>query len=274
MSIGFNKWINSDGSSSDIKLWFEPFDKTGSKETLVKESDLPTIPNVASNNLQETLLVNVVESVKLSNSMDHSQIEFEKRSRRIRWILVGTDFTFALGAGMTVAYIPIFLTERYNFSPLALCVVTAGIPFAQGFWTKVADKCAKYIGAKWTLFIFHAVGTLCLFFFSFAIYIVPLDYFPSDKQYLAWVLMGGVAIFRSATLNCCAGISQNMLMAHVDDSNKTAFNSIECINTATWTGSAMLGGLLISLRDFETCFFITSSIYIFACAWTLFLPTK
>lgn len=211
----------------------------------------------------------------LSNDMSLNTALIEKsandmaKSRRTRWTLVATELLFMSGAGAVVAFLPVFLKETYNMSPSALLLVSLFTLLTNAILTKLCDYLSSKIGAKWSIVFFSLSGTACMFTLATTQY---WNMGESSDSLGIQILVGLVCVLRSSLLNSTAGVQDSLLMDHVDDQDKTAFNGVECLNTATWVGSAVIGGLLIEWHGYYLCFFSTGVIYLLACIGLLSLP--
>ena len=67
-------------------------------------------------------------------------------------------------------------------------------------------------------------------------------------------------LVRSWLMNCTAGLTKSVLNDYVPKKSRGRWNSLESINSFSWSGSAMLGGFLIDSYGYRTTFMITASL--------------
>jgi MFS family permease len=110
----------------------------------------------------------------------------------------------------------------------------------------------KRLGRATTAVLLDAAGTATLF--SMSIHSNTL-----------WT---NVILFqvRTAALNAGYPTQRAILMDVVPKSDRGKWNALESVTTFTWTGSAALGGLLITTHDYRFTFMITGILYVLATA--------
>ena len=187
------------------------------------------------------------------------------QSRKIRWILIITDLIFMFGAGMSVAYLPLFLKLEWEMSTITLSIIYVLYSIINSIFTKLCDITSRNIGPKWTLFLFRFSGTLLSLFLA-------VTYYWHSRSDLSRVILSIVCILRSGFFNSTSGISSSLLMDHTPDHSRSKWNAVECINSATWAGSSVLGGVIIWWKGYYVCFLITAVVYFIGCLGILQIP--
>ena len=66
-------------------------------------------------------------------------------------------------------------------------------------------------------------------------------------------------------MNCAKPLERSILMDAVVREDRGKWNSLESLMSASWSGSAVLGGFLSDFRGYRFCFLVTGCVYAFAC---------
>mmetsp|Transcript_133663 Transcript_133663/g.298152 ORF Transcript_133663/g.298152 Transcript_133663/m.298152 type:complete len:488 (-) Transcript_133663:28-1491(-) len=161
----------------------------------------------------------------------------------------------AMGAGMTVKFFPLFFKEDYHFDPMALCGLSAGYTLCIAFFVQFCRKVSDKIGRCQAALLWHLLGTLCLFLLWRA-------------ESLPFVIL--VYIVRGSFMNAKGPIDQAIVMDCVDTKFRGRWSALQSISRFSWSGSAILGGLLADSHDYRYTFLFTGFIY--ATSAVLYLP--
>jgi len=245
---------------------------SSSKENItIDEEHSNTIPNITESiNNEAPLLVSDEETISKSSSssssstvknLGHQKINLgfmKLRVSHIPYIIFASDFTIAVGAGMTVQYFALFFVNEYNLSPLTTATLWVISPLVIAFLSGLAVPLSKYLGRAVVAVLCDAIGTACLFALSYhspVWFAVPLY------------------VLRTAAMNASYPVQRAILMDVVPKNTRGKWNSLEGLTSFTWTGSAVLGGYLIDQHGYGFTFFITGAIYITAtCILCLLIP--
>lgn len=190
-------------------------------------------------------------SLSVSN-LGHQTVNlfcFRLTVAHIPYIIFLSDFTIAVGAGMTVQYFALFFVNEYNLSPLTTASLWVVSPLVIAFLSGLAVPLSKYWGRAVVAVLCDAIGTACLFALSYhspVWFAVPLY------------------VLRTAAMNASYPVQRAILMDVVSKNARGKWNSLEGLTSFTWTGSAVLGGYLIDQHGYGFTFFITGAIYIAA----------
>ena len=166
----------------------------------------------------------------------------------IPYLIFGADFVIACGAGMTVAFFPLFFSEEFALSPAATAGIFAVSPILVACMGVIGMPLARRLGRAPTSTTLGSLGTICIFILAL----------PG--------LNVGVAIFvylvRTAFMNGCFAINRSILLDVVAKKERGRWSSLENLTAFTWTGSAVLGGLLVDRFSFRFTFLVTACIYV------------
>lgn len=153
----------------------------------------------------------------------------------------------AMGAGMTVKFFPLFFKEDYHFDPMALCGLSAGYTITIALFVQGCRAVSEKIGRCQASLTWHLLGTFCLFLLWKA-ETLPVVVF--------------IYIIRGAFMNAKGPIDQAIVMSCVDTKFRGRWAALQSISRFSWSGSAILGGLLADSHDYRYTFLITGFIYL------------
>lgn len=165
---------------------------------------------------------------------------------------------------MTIKFFPLFFIDEeqgYGFSPIQLSVVYLLSPLVTAFLALLCRKLAEKISQPIILLcVVKFVGTGLLFVLALG-----------DRARQRPFVMAGVFVARTGLMNCPAGIKRAVLMDAVEKKSRAKWNSLESITRFTWSGSAALGGVMVTKYGYRFCFLVTSIVYVFSTAPMLLL---
>jgi MFS family permease len=158
--------------------------------------------------------------------------------------LAAGDLTVAMGAGLSVAFFPLFFQDL-GVSPVGVSIIYAATPAATAIATFLTRGLASQIGRIQAIVVTNLAGTACL---------VALALSTTVRTAVF------VHIVRTAVMNSTDPIRRSVMMDAVRVADRSRFNALEAFTNFTWAGSAAIGGLLHSL-GYRTLFLITASFY-------------
>ncbi|KNC54407.1 major facilitator superfamily transporter [Thecamonas trahens ATCC 50062] len=166
--------------------------------------------------------------------------------RAVPFLLVATDLCFAWGAGMTVAYFSLWLTNEYHLSPIGLSLVVIAGCFATIASTTGAQRISQWFGRLQTSITFKFSGIACLVTLSI---IQPL-----------WLIVV-LFVVRVAFARAGVPLDRSIVMDVVSKEMRGRWNTFEAIGAVSFTGSAVIGGYLVDATSYRTTFLITAALY-------------
>ena len=175
----------------------------------------------------------------------------------VPYLLFSSDFIIAVGAGMTVAYFPLFFSQQEGLSPVALSLLWAAVPALIAGVGLVLLPISKRFGRAPAALFANTLGTGCLFSLWLALKLpVPA--------------VCALYLVRSGAMNGSAAVQRGLLMDVVPKALRGRWSAMEALTGFTWTGSALLGGWLVQGGSYTASFFYTALIY--CAALIVFLP--
>lgn len=168
--------------------------------------------------------------------------------------IVACDVVLVLGSGMITRYLPLFLMKDYNASLATICVlnlfnsvVIALMAIMNGFIGKRYGRIRAAMPPK-------VIGTFLLLYMALA---QKTRHSSKFWMYLAYV-------FRNALMNCTVGLSRALIMDLVPEHRHSRWNALESVQSAGWSGSAILGGLMADKFGYGAAFIFTFFFHLFS----------
>jgi MFS family permease len=164
-------------------------------------------------------------------------------------IIVLTDVCFGLASGMSVRFFPLFFMDTYNLSPMAVSGIYVLSPLLTSLASFLAQRTSHHLGRVSTTITCKLLGVSLLFLMCF------LDY-----HHVSAFAVIPVYILRTALMNSTKPLTRSIIMDAVPKEDRGKWNSLESVTMATWSGSAVLGGLLVDEYGFLFNNLITASL--------------
>lgn len=162
------------------------------------------------------------------------------------WILSLSDLLIASGSGMTLAYFPIYFRTVMNLEPIPVGLIYTICPLAISLIMLISNKLVRFFGRPVIIIMADLIGSCCMFGLHFNL---PL--------YCIITLF----ILRTAMMQATAPIQEAVLMDAVNPEHRGKWSAVEGVTSFTWTGSALVGGFVVTYVGYKTTFLITSIIY-------------
>jgi len=136
---------------------------------------------------------------------------------------------------MTIKFFPLFLMEEYGLEPITLNLIYFLLSLFVAIFVPFAQKLSVRIGRIQTVVIYELAAIGCLFTLASV----------HGHKYLIMI----VFVMRGATMRCTRPLNRSVLMDYTLKKNRAKWNSLESIARFTFTGSAVLGGLLVDAHS-------------------------
>ncbi len=167
-----------------------------------------------------------------------------------------------LANGMCIRFFPVFFMDKLGMHPssiqiLYICNPVLGIGMA---------SLARYLSIKSSrcsvCIILQSIGVF--FFFSFIFtYQYTHTLHGEDPSTNSRIFICVLFVLRTIFLNSTQALTKSILMDVVPKEERGRWSSFESINTATWAGSAFLGGILCDRFCFEVNFYACAILFLF-----------
>lgn len=161
--------------------------------------------------------------------------------------MIVCDVVLVLGSGMITRYLPLFLMKSYNASLATICVLNLFNSLLIALMAIINGFVGKRYGRIRATMPPKVVGTFLLLYMALA---QKTRYGPKFWMSLAYV-------FRNALMNCTVGLSRALIMDLVPEHRHSRWNALESVQSAGWSGSAILGGLMADKFGYGATFIFT-----------------
>jgi predicted MFS family arabinose efflux permease len=179
---------------------------------------------------------------------------FIMQKRRIPSLVAMADLVGGLATGMSVRYFPIFLVNSLQLGPVAVQLIYVMTPILQASMAALAQRLSNRFG-RLHVTVFHKwIGALLMYAMMAAHEIIKAPV----------VIVIVLFICRTATVNSVGSLTRSTLMDHVPKSERGQWSALESVNVSGWSGSAVLGGMLVGRIGLTHLFLLTASLQIIA----------
>ena len=246
-------------------ITYEPVDQMDQPAT-----DKPL--NQPANNTPMNLIIgisNVENKDGKNRNAEDKGIEDKKSNTKDKpnktwWIpycCLTSDIVFALGSGATVKFWPIFYMNQVSMTPIELSILyfTQVLLLAlmvHMMTILVENKIFRMGRIGWSLI------TLVL---GLALFVLIIIF---REQWSNKLLMSILTVLRSVFMNSSSSTLSSVLIDNVPNSERGKWSALNSITSASWCGSALIGGWIIDNYSYGTIFFVT---VILQCLGTLVL---
>lgn len=174
--------------------------------------------------------------------------------------IVVCDIVLVLGSGMTTQYFSLFMMKVYNVSPAAIAGLNLCNSFIIALMAIVSGAIGKRYGRVRALIPPKLIGAMLLLYMALA---QRTKYGPRFWMCMAFV-------FRNAFMNCSAGLSRALIMDLVPKERHSRWNALESVQSAGWSGTAILGGYMADSMGYGAAFIFTFFFHL--CSTSALLP--
>ena len=189
-------------------------------------------------------------------------------------IAVATSDTIqAVASGMTIRYFPIFFMKSLNLHPTQVQFLYIVAPLGQIVAAHFVQKASIKYGLLEPAVMCRLTGV----FFMFAMMYtyehmnnMPFGLTPSTSVRLTCLLY----VFRTIFMNCTSGLTKGVLMDSVPREERGKWSALESFNTASWSGSSFVGGILVGMYGISVNFYVTSIMQLVATIPLMLLFNK
>ena len=169
----------------------------------------------------------------------------------VPYVLAISDLTFSLGAGMTIMFLPLYLASL-GLSPSQLSGTIMLGSAATVIICALGQRISRLSGRLQVSIVTKGLGILCLYCMAFV-----------DRPVIIVILLYA---FRVAFARTGVPLDRSIVMDCVPKEMRGKWNVVESIGAVSFTGSAVVGGVLIDAMGYQSTFSITATVYVFATA--------
>jgi MFS family permease len=176
------------------------------------------------------------------------------QKRRIPSLVAMADVVGGLATGMSVRYFPIFLVNSLKLGPVAVQLIYVLTPILQASMATLGQRLSNRFGRLHVAVVHKWIGALLMFVMVAAHEIIKAPV----------VLVIFLFICRTAAVNSVGSLTRSTLMDHVPKTERGQWSALESVNVSGWSGSAVLGGMLVGRIGLTYLFLLTASLQIIA----------
>merc|ERR1712216_654458 len=158
------------------------------------------------------------------------------------------------------AVFPVFFATKVEMSPMGVCAVMVAATAFLAWFTFVARRVSLVIGRLQTALLVRVLGVALL---------VTLGVLRSC--WTKWWIMAPIYVLRTALMNCAGALTQSVLMDFTDKKERARWAALQAITQFGWSGSAMVGGVLLDKYGFGPTFFVTAAMQLGGASLLLLL---
>uniref|UniRef100_A0A7S2S739 Major facilitator superfamily (MFS) profile domain-containing protein n=1 Tax=Mucochytrium quahogii TaxID=96639 RepID=A0A7S2S739_9STRA len=179
---------------------------------------------------------------------------FEVAKYRIPRIVLMSDVFFGLASGMTIKFFPLFFKEEVQMSPASVNWIYVVSPMCVVSLSILANRLTATFGRVRVPLVFSSSG-ICL---------LLLMWYMGHELWQNKAAIVPIFIARTALMNCCSPIRKSILIDFVNKEARARWSSMDSVTQFSWSGSAVLGGLLVDKYGYGSSFLATALVQIAA----------
>eukprot|EP00605_Chrysophyceae_sp_TOSAG23-4_P001161 GSChrysophyteH1.ASY1.ANO1.1269.1 assembled CDS len=171
-----------------------------------------------------------------------------------------SDVITGLASGMTVKFFPIFFLHVLQMDPIQVQTIYLISPFLIAFSAPILQGLSRKYGRILVTCCVKSLGVILLF--AMAVLTIKVSKHQPGAIWVWTIIL--IYLVRTALMNSTKPLTKSILMDFVPKHQRGRWQSLESVNMATWSGSAVLGGYLIDEYGFAGIFCATAVMQ--ACA--------
>lgn len=168
--------------------------------------------------------------------------------RMVPALLCLIDLLTQLGMGMTVKFIPLYFKDHYGLHPTSIAFIYVAYAFGIALATNVCRILSAKIGRVRACIWCSIASSVCLVVFAY------VEHLPT---FVIFFLLKG------SLCNAVVPLDRSLVLDAVPAQERGRWAALESLGSASWSGSAFLGGILADSQggDHRLAFKITAGIY-------------
>lgn len=165
--------------------------------------------------------------------------------------LVGlSDVIMMIGSGMTIQFFELFFWQVVDLSPIGVYATAAAAFTLVCVAALVAQRLSLALGRVTTVLLCNAGGVSLLCAIA-----LHRELLPTAPH----AVLIALYILRTMLMNCTGGLMAAVLNDYVPKASRARWNTLDSFKRASWSGSAYLGGWLITRLGYERTFLVTAA---------------
>lgn len=198
------------------------------------------------------------QEVRLASDLDSmengsNQICHCKPNLAIPTLVTIADALSEIASGLSLRYFPIFFVEQLRLSPVQVQVLYMVTTFGSAIFKKIARCLARRYGPSRVSAAFQWMFVALLVF-------MVMFY----KQGRPVLLVCTLYIFHASMMNSTSALSRSIVSDAVPKEDMGKWNALEPLHMLLWSGSALLGGILVCFYGVLLIFYVSAGIQLLA----------
>ncbi|RNF08249.1 cystatin-like cysteine protease inhibitor domain-containing protein [Trypanosoma rangeli] len=171
------------------------------------------------------------------------------------YVIVLGDLIVVLGSGMTTQYFSLFMMNIYFVSPVGLSALGLTISVLVSVLAIANSHLGSRIGRARALLLPRLLGSFILLYMALA---RQTSAGPKWLMCIAYVL-------RMAVMGSTTALSRALIMDFVPEERRGMWNALESVQSASWSGTALVGGYIADRMGYGAAFIVTFFFHITSC---------
>lgn len=201
-----------------------------------------------------------LEHATFSDEREDNETVDDTYDKAIPICICVADILQGFANGMSVQYFPVFFAKSLHMRPVFVQIVYFCSQSGQAFGSLIGERIGSYVGRCQTAAALRILGALLLLSMIFT------ENFGGPTPVVCTFY-----VLRMIVTNSTVPLTGTVLMNNVPTSQRGRWSSLDSLVKASWSGSALLGGIIIHKFGIKSVFFVTSVIQVIATAPLFFL---
>jgi len=241
-----------------VLLLFRDSDSLGMESEAAPHSPLLPMGQVLDESLEDGVpSIGVVGSAE--NELSTPLLSDEGEPPKLRGakyyiprMVLASDIMFGLASGMTIKFFPLFFKEETGLSPAEVNLIYVVAPLLVVCLSILATQMTKVIGRVRVPILSSTLGVLLLFIMW------QMGLQEGQPMWKNTKIIVPVYLLRTALMNCSPPIRKSILIDFVDKASRAWWNSMDSISKVSWSGSAVIGGVIADKYGYGASFLATA----------------
>ena len=177
-------------------------------------------------------------------------------ARIISLVIASTDTLASFAAGMSIRYFPIFFMNTLFLRPTQVQILYIVAPLGQIVVAHYAQVASKVYGRCQVTVFCKLIGIAFMVSMILSYQLIP----TGESSPLRVIVTCILYTIRTIFMNCTQGLTKSVLMDAVPRKERGKWSSLESFNTASWSGSSFIGGILVDSYGVSVNFYVTAAL--------------
>ena len=174
---------------------------------------------------------------------------FVNQDRIIPTLVAVADVTSGLASGMSIRYFAIFMMDNLHIGPVLVQVLYIVAPLLQTVLMKLSQILARRGGRC-------LVAVTCKWIGIILMLAMVVSYV---RRWPVWITCT-ILVWRTAVMNTPSALTRSIVMDHVPSAERAKWSALESLNMFSWSGSAVIGGILVDKEGIVFNFCATAAL--------------